>query len=90
MKQILTVFTICIPLGSHSFFNQHNAWHSKFTHFLFPKFTASIQTSKNVQEPHSKVKKIDSVVQRVQILCSCPAAAMLCDTTQHETDFLMV
>jgi len=57
MKQILTVFTVCIPLGSHSFCNQHNAWHSKFMHFLVLKLTASIWTSKNMQEPHSKVKK---------------------------------
>jgi hypothetical protein len=92
MKQILTVITMCIPLGSHSFCNKHKAWHSKFMHFLFLKLTASMQTSKNMQETHSKVQKINNVMQRGQILCSCPAAAtvMLCDTTQHERDFLMV
>jgi hypothetical protein len=84
MIQILTVFTIRIPLGSHSFCNQHNAWHSKFMHFLFLKLTVAIQTSKNMQEPHSKVQKINNIAQRVQILHSCPVAAtvMLCDTTR--------
>jgi hypothetical protein len=45
-----------------------------------------------MQEPQSKDQKINNIVQKVQILCSCPAAAtaMLCDTAQPETDFLMV
>ena len=61
-------------------------------HFLFLKLTASIWTSENMQEPQNKVQKINNIVQGLQILCSCPAAAtaMLCDTTQHETAILMV
>ena len=37
-------------------------------HFLFLKLTASIQTSENMQESHSKVQKINSIVQSANIV----------------------